>query len=295
MLKKEKDLAILDVFRKLTPTIPQLFYTTVGNAGDFPANTYKTKQGWKTINYRQWADISESIAYALMKLGAKKGDDICLLSRLTAPRAWADIAIQISGGISTTVPITVSDIDLVYIINRADIKFIFAENQAVLKRVVQLRDKMPSLQAVICLQEDFAGDQKFTFGLEEFIQQGIDYSREKPDLLHQRWQNITTDDPARVIYTLSTMNKLKCSILKQSEWIEGERQELNSLLEKNLEGKPNNIYATIIPLPDSRERTYAFLSMVAIGALIKFGAGPPRIQNTKDLRRMAAQKDIVIA
>lgn len=49
--EKQNGLEILDHFRANVPTIPQMFYNTVQNAGDRPANTFKNGREWKTISY----------------------------------------------------------------------------------------------------------------------------------------------------------------------------------------------------------------------------------------------------
>lgn len=294
MKTEKRSLEVLDTFRKEVPAIPQLFFNTVKNAGDLPANTYRTEQEWKTISYREWAEISESIAYALMKAGAKKGDDIALLTSFNAQRAWADMAIQISGGVSTTVPLTASDEDLVYIITRADIKIVFTETKTVLQRIVAFRSQTPSLKAIVCMEDNYVGDLEFTFGLQQFMKFGQDYRDEHPDMLASRIKSITGEDLARVNYSISINNELRCSMMKQKEWTEGERSEQRRILEQALHGELSDVNKTVFSFHNIKERTFLFLALVAIGAVIQYGPGPSRIRSLHDLKNQRQLQKYVV-
>lgn len=281
---KINGIEILDHFRVNPPTLPQMFYNTVKNAGNRPAHTFKAGQHWKTITYNEWATISEDIALALMRQGVKKGDDICIMSKLSAPRSWADMAIMLAGAVTTTVTPLVSDEELVYILNRSDVKMIFVENEKMLARVAAIADQAPSLKGIICLAEGYAGNQKTTWGLSEFRTRANDTDYHAADQLPKRWQHLSGDDPARLNYTIGTAGQLNCSQLKHKEWIDDEREGQRDILRENLNGKLNNVYVSILPIASIKERTCGFFSMVAIGAEIKYGGGPSNIKNLHDLK-----------
>lgn len=276
-------LKILDHFRANVPTIPQMFYNTVQNAGHRPANTFKAGKEWKTINYRKWAIISEEIAISLILHGVKKGDDICIMSKLTAQRGWADMAILLTGAVSTAITLLASDKELKYILNRSDVKIIFVENALMLQRLVSLWDQLPSLQAIICLEEDYAGNQHTIWGLDEFRADGRGKSLQPTDLVNY-WQRLSPEDPARLDYTSGTTGRLNCSQMKHGEWIKTERQGHRKILLENLNGNYNNVFTSIMPMASIKERTTGFFSMVAIGALIKYGSGPAEIDSLWDLK-----------
>ncbi len=282
---KSDGLEILDHFRVNVPTIPQMFYNTVYNAGNRPANTFKSGKEWKTISYREWAKISEEIAISLILHGVKKGDDICIMSKLCAQRGWTDMAILLTGAVSTTVTPLASDKELIYIINRSEVKYFFVENALMLERMVSLWDQLPSLKGIICLEERYTGNQTNIWGLDEFQADGRDSSLLTTDLVNY-WQRLTPDDPARLDYTSGTTGRLNCSQIKHGEWIKGEQQGHRRILLENLNGNYNNVFISIMPMASIKERTTGFFSMVAIGALIKYGSGPSEIKSLWDLKDM---------
>ncbi|CFW97061.1 AMP-dependent synthetase/ligase [Syntrophomonas zehnderi OL-4] len=288
---KRNGIEILDYFRVNPPTIPQMFYNTVKNAGNRPAHTFKSGRQWKTISYNEWATISEEIALALIRLGLKKGDDACIMSRLSAPRAWADMGIMLAGAVSTTITPLISDEELVYILNRSDVKIMFVENEKMLNRVVDLSDQAPSLKGIICLDEAYSGNQKTTWGLGQIRDLNNGTDSQAATQLPERWQHLTGDDPARLNYTIGTTGQLKCSQMKHREWVDGEREGQRNILRENLNGRLNNIYTSIMPITSIKERTFGFFSMVAIGAEIKYGAGPSNLKNLRELKTIRQRNE----
>lgn len=280
---KNEGLEILDYFRSNVPTIPQMFYNTVNNTGSKPANTFKAGKVWKTITYREWADISEEIAISLIQHGVKKGDDICIMSKLCAQRAWADMAVLLTGAVSTTITPLASDKELKFILGRSDVKFIFVENALMLQRMESLWDQLPALKGIICLQEEYAGNETSTWGLDQFRAVGKANSM-KPADLAAYWQRLTPQDPARLDYTSGATGRLNYSQMKHGEWIKTERLGHRKILAENLNGNFNNVFTSIMPMASIRERTTGFFSMVAIGTLIKFGSGPSEITSLWDLK-----------
>jgi len=278
------ELEILDHFRLNTPTIPQMFYNTLENAGSQPANTYKSDEAWETISYAQWANISEEIALALMNHGIQKGDYIGIMSRLTAQRGWADLAILMTGAVTATITPLASDEDLVYIVNRHGLKIFMVENSAMVNRLVYLSDKMPSLKTIVCLDERFQRNQSNQCSLKEF-RAGSRQGTATRDLLKQSWQQLSGNDLARINYTSSTTCELNCSLMKHSEWVQEGSDEQRKILQDNLTGKRNNVYHSIMPLSSINERFFSFYSMVAIGAQIKYGPGPNTIKHLSEIKQ----------
>ena len=275
-------MGILDYYKSNVPTIPQMFYSTVRNAGSQPANMFKAGKEWRTITYREWAQISEEIALALLKNGVKKGDDIAVISQPCAQVGWAHMAILLSGAVVNTITPMVNDDEFVFIVNRTDVKYIFVENKALLQRTVSLWKQMPSLRGIICLEENYQGNEEHVWGLDEFRAAGRNHSVQASEL-PAYWQRVSPEDRARLDYTKSTTGELRWELTKHGEWSKSEPRGLRRILSENLQGRHNNLYADIIPIPGSTERISAIYSMIAVGALIKYGSGPSKIKKLPDL------------
>jgi len=276
---------ILDRFKTEVPTIPQMFYHTVQHHGSKPANTYKACQEWKSVSYAEWYGIAEEIAVALIRRGVRKGDDIAVMSQVSAQRGWINMGILMCGAVVNTITPLVDDDELKFIINRSDIKYLFVENLAMLNRAISLRSQMPTLKGIICLDEKYSGGRNHLWGLQDFRLMGRNRSLRPVDL-RQYWQRLTADDSAVLDYRKSATGQLKCTPMKHGDWIRMERSRDRVLLSANLQGRYNNVLACVLPRSTSQEWVSGFCSRVAVGALIKYGAGPSKINRLQELKEI---------
>ncbi|HWQ74648.1 MAG TPA: AMP-binding protein [Syntrophomonas sp.] len=281
MKEESGEISSLDRFEAATPTIPQMFYHTVQNAGNEPANIFKAGKEWKTVSYKEWAVISEEIAGALIRYGVKKGDDIALMARPCVQRGWTGLAILLTGAVTAIITPMVSDEELKFILNRSDIKYLFAENTAILERVASLWGQLPYLKGIICLEGDYTSCQKNIWGLEEFRAAGREYSL-PPSQLSCFWKRLVSTDPAVYEYSKSTAGRLKSSPVSHGEWIETEWKRPGGS-KTNYVQNNSNICATIMTIPSVKERIAGYFSMVANGVPIKYGVGPSRIKCLQEL------------
>ncbi|MBP1761712.1 MAG: fatty-acid--CoA ligase [Firmicutes bacterium] len=274
---------IIDRFKAELPTIPQMFYNTVQHHGNKPANTFKSGREWKTISYSEWAGISEEIAIALIRRGVRKGDDIAVMSQVSAQRGWINMGVLMCGAVVNTITPLVDDDELKYIINRSDIKYLFVENMTMLRRALSLRSNMPTLKGIICFDEKYAGGRNNLWGLQDFRMMGKNRPLRPVDLKFY-WQRLGPEDPAILDYCKSTTGLLKCTSIKHGDWIKWDRSKNRRILTENLHGKYNNVLACVLPMSTSKESVAGFYSMVAIGAQIKYGPGPSRLNRLQDIK-----------
>lgn len=282
---------ILDRFKVEVPTLPQMFYHSVQHHGSKPANTFKSCREWKTISYSEWAGIAEEIAIALIRKGVRKGDDIAVMSQVSAQSGWINMGVLLCGAVVNTITPLVDDDELKFIINRSDIKYLFVENMAMLQRALFLRSQMPTLKGIICFDEKYAGGRNNLWGLQDFRMLGRNRSLRPVDLTSY-WQRLVAEDPAILDYSRSTTGLLKCSSIKHGDWIKTERGQYRRVLKENLQGKYNNVLACILPMSTSQEWVSGFYSMVAIGALIKYGSGPSKINRLQDLKMLRSAEAV---
>jgi long-chain acyl-CoA synthetase len=274
---------MLERFREDVPTIPQMFYSTVQIAGGKPANTFQAGREWKTISYYEWAKISEEIALALIRRGVRKGDDIAVMSKACVQQGWINMGVLMTGAIANTITPLVDDDDLKFIINRSDIKYLFVETMAMLQRVLALRSQMPTLKGIICFDENYAGGRNNLWGLQDFRLLGQNRPLRPVDLKFY-WQRLGPEDPAILDYSKSTTGLLKCTSIKHGDWIKWDRSNNRRILTENLHGRYNNVLVCVLPMSTSKERVAGFYSMVAIGAEIKYGPGPSKLNRLQDIK-----------
>ncbi|MFY8171725.1 MAG: AMP-dependent synthetase/ligase, partial [Sphingobacteriaceae bacterium] len=88
------------------------------------------------------------LSLGLLKLGIKKGDTVATISSNRPQWNIIDFAVMQIGGIHVPLYPTLSAADITYILNDAEIKIVFAENEALAEKINAIIIQSPSVQAV---------------------------------------------------------------------------------------------------------------------------------------------------
>lgn len=275
MLKDLDDrLQMIDKLHDEVDTTIEMFYNTVKNYGDRPGNMFKVGEEWKTITYREWADISEEIGNAMLSVGLQTGDNVSIMAPTSPQWGWADIGTEMAGGCTTTIFPSAAVGDMKFILNHSQVKYLFSGDPKLAKIAMDEWEDLPNLKGIICLTGDFEGDCKRTWSLEQFRAQGCKYRESHPDELKQRIQSLKPTDAASTVYTSGTTGKLKAARLTHKDWIYGVWRTQRQFLLGNFSSDYTDIYFCIMPLAHVMERTYGYFTFIALGGLIAYGTGP---------------------
>ena len=269
----EERMIMVDKLHDANTTI-EMFYNTVKNYGDRPANAFMEADAWKTITYREWADISEEVANACLSLGVKLGDNIAIMAPTCAEWGWADMGAEMAGACTTTIFPSASIQDMKFILDHSEIKYLFCGDPSLLVRAMDEWKDHPNLKGLICLKGNFEGDETRTWSFEQFRQMGRSYRTNHESELSERIKSIKPTDAASTVYTSGTTGVLKAARLTHKDWVVGVWRTQRQLLLGNFTSDYTDTYFCIMPLAHVMERTYGYFSMMAIGALIAYGRGP---------------------
>ncbi|MEA1959931.1 MAG: AMP-binding protein [Bacillota bacterium] len=269
----EQRMQMVDKLYDVNTTV-EMFYNTVTNYGDRPANMFMAEDGWKTITYREWADVSEEIGNTFLSLGLKVGDNIAIMAPTCAEWGWADMGAEMAGGCTTTIFPSAAVGDMKFILNHSEITYLFCGDPTLLQKAMNEWQDVPSLKGIICLKGGFEGDGTRTWNFEQFRQMGRSYCAAHTGELDQRIKSLKPTDAASTVYTSGTTGVLKAARLTHKDWVIGVWRTQRQLLLGNFTSDFTDIYFCIMPLAHVMERTYGYFSMMAIGALIAYGRGP---------------------
>ncbi|MGB1528703.1 MAG: AMP-binding protein [Candidatus Puniceispirillaceae bacterium] len=134
-------------------TVPRLLAFNAEHHADKPAYREKEFGIWQSWSWAEAASEINKLAAGLLTIGLKPGDHVALLGRNRPYFYWAMIAAQTNGAVP--VPVyqdSVAD-EIAYVLAHCSARYIFAEDQEQVDKILEIQDKLPELKGVIYLDE----------------------------------------------------------------------------------------------------------------------------------------------
>ena len=168
-------------------------------------NSLVTKQGgtWVETSTEEYINKANQISRGLLRLGVKPNDKIAIISSNNRTE-WniTDIGILQTGAQDVPVYPTISQEDYEYVLNHSEAKYVFVSDQEVYKKVMNIKNNVPSLIEVYSYN-DIANCKSWN----EILELGKDDSNQ--NTLETIKQSIKETDLATLIYTSGTTGKPK--------------------------------------------------------------------------------------
>src|SRR4030095_1407362 len=188
-----------------TDTLARMFWDRVEQSGDRPAQQFKHGADWKTITWREVGDIVREVALGLIALGRQKGETVALLSASRAEGVQADFAIFSAGCVTVPVYPTYPPELIAYVVNDSGAKTIIVEDPAQLAKVLQARDKMPTLEQIVVMAGYEAPQPpKIVMTWESLRRLGRENLAAHKSTLAERVATTRPTDLATIVYTSGT-------------------------------------------------------------------------------------------
>jgi long-chain acyl-CoA synthetase len=196
---------------------------------------------YKTHSTREVAEIVEKLSTGLLRLGVAGGsrtpetvEKIGVVSKNRPEWIMLDLAAQRAGAVLAPVYPTIASHELEFILNDAQVRFIFVNDKELYHKVVEIRDRVPSLREV------------FTFesvpGARNWNELLVSPTAEETAELKRIQDSIDEEDLATVIYTSGTTGTPKGVMLSHRNIV-------------------SNVKACMPCLPQGKIRALSFLPL----------------------------------
>lgn len=198
-------------------TMPQAFYRTVAKNGDriaqrFNPDLYYGDNGgqftWKEMQARV-----EDIACGFLSLGLEKGERVAIMATNSPYWTHCDIAVVSCAAVLVTIYPTLSLNEVSYIVNDSKCRYLIVGNTDILERVMPGLEEMPTLQKIIILDTRYESADPRVMNLAQLMKLGQENRARLYDLYQERWQGITLQDWATILYTSGTTGQGKGVII----------------------------------------------------------------------------------
>ena len=163
---------------------------------------------WQPISWEKLGTITTQLSKALLQQGVAPQQTVGILSQNTPQWTLTDLAcLQIR---AVTVPIYTSNTaeQALYVMNHAEIKFLFVGDEKQYLKALEVADQCPSLQKIILFDDHIPlREQKYSIHWTDFLALGNNNALD--DVLQQRIDSRDLSDLFTVIYTSGTTGEPK--------------------------------------------------------------------------------------
>lgn len=201
---------------KKTYTLAQMVYDFKTRDPDLPAVKYKTDNGELLLTYKQLQRRVYGIASYFLSIGLKKGDKIALLSDNRLEWLLCDLACQVLGIIDVPRGANISESEMTYILNHAEVTAVICETPVVFRKFANIVNQILPQKLVSLIEGEIEDSEiPFTY-FSEINDKGLmllsNYEKQIEDII----KSIEPEDVVTYIYTSGTTGTPKGVMLTNS-------------------------------------------------------------------------------
>lgn len=207
----------------------------------------KENGAWKTYSTEDFLRFSDEFSMGLLALGLKPGDKVAMISANRPEWNFADVGMMQVGVINVPIYTTLSESEIRFILNDCGAKMVFAGDDALYKKVDNIRSGVPTLSEIYSF--DRIANAAHWFEVLEAGRKG-NYR----DELNQRRNAVSPADCATILYTSGTTGVPKGVMLSHDNVVS------NVIAVEHLPPVDHNDRAlSFLPLCHSYERVLTYL------------------------------------
>lgn len=195
------------------------FFERAQLMGDDPGVRFKEGKGvYQNLSWKGFAALVREFANGLAALGLAPKDCVAIFANNSHLWVAADFATISNGAISVPIYPTSSLSDIEYILQNSETRFVFVQNDKLLKKILSLRQQFPQIDKIIVMAEPenglSAAAQTLGLSVEEgenllltvdrLRALGRKFATGNPLLIDERINATNDSDLATIIYTSGT-------------------------------------------------------------------------------------------
>jgi len=266
----------------LDDTVPRYFWAQVALRGAKTAMREKDFGIWKRITWAEYGERARATGLGLAALGLRRGDIASVIAENCPEWLYTDMGVQGIGGVTNGIYTTDAAKQVEYVINDSGTRFFFAENEEQLDKVLEVRDRCPSLAKIIVYDmeglKDFADPMVMSF--DALMALGAEHGARNPGLWEAEIAKARPDDLAILIYTSGTTGPSKGAMISH--------RNLMYTIQLGIPGfdmGPTDEQLSFLPLCHILERNLTVMIPLRTGATVNFAENLEAVpENIRELQ-----------
>ncbi|KAM4618244.1 long-chain-fatty-acid--CoA ligase ACSBG1 [Polymixia lowei] len=187
-------------------TVHHMFKASVEKYGNMYALASKKNNAWERITFSEYYQFSRRAAKSFIKLGLERFHGVAILGFNSAEWFFSAVAAILAGGIMTGIYATNSPEACHYVASDSKANIIVVENPKQLDKILQIRDRLPHLKAIVQYSGPLQQKLSNLYSWEEFMELGLDVpEKELDDIISSQRAN----QCCVLIYTSGTTGQPK--------------------------------------------------------------------------------------
>lgn len=208
-------------------SVVEMFHHRIRSTPDTEAIHYRRfderREGtWHVMNWKEVGARARAMACGLRALGLGAEQRVAILCSTRMEWIVADMGILCAGGATTTIYPSNTAEECAYILNDSGSRFVFAENQKQVDKLLSARAELPNIEQVFVIDGKGSTDG-WVVSIAELENKGHAWDVANPGQYDAMADAVGPDHLATLIYTSGTTGRPKGVMLTHDNWVyEGE-------------------------------------------------------------------------
>ncbi|MDE0143421.1 MAG: AMP-binding protein [Caldilineaceae bacterium] len=197
-------------------TVPQHFLRQVESRGAGEIALRQKEFGiWREFSWRESCEQVRNFGLGLQDLGLARGDHVATIGDNDRQYLWAYLGLQAVGGVQVGLFTDATAEEAAYIIDHSDARFVLAQDQEQVDKMLGIREQIPKVERVIYWDERglWEYEDPWLAACDEVCRRGEELAARKPSRFEEEVAQGRGDDLAILCYTSGTTGRPKGAML----------------------------------------------------------------------------------